>query len=204
MALVLSLLFFIPLLTQVAALAVGLVAVCRRRQEHERVTAAWVGIILALGALAAWVFIVPAAWNRARMFSLGPMVFPGPLAEDTGEADLDTSELKAQLERIHRAVAAYRRDLGHWPANVDSLVGHSLPRGFKLSRQLEYRPPREGGETDWDWVLVLSGVVVQDAEGEALTSPRKLILRLDGRIELLTEDEAKTLCAPHDTNSSPP
>lgn len=204
-ALVLSLLFFIPLLTQVAAVVVGLVAVCRRRQEHERVAAAWVGIVLAVVVLAVWVFVVQTAWVRARMFTPGGFVFPGSYGEEnSADPVLDTGQLAEQLERVQRAAWAYRRDFASWPLRVDSLIGHSLPRGFRFCRRLEYRPPPEEGEVPADWVLALSEVVSMDREGKALPGPRKLILRLDGRIELVTPEEAEVLLASQGAGPPPP
>jgi len=95
-----------------------------------------------------------------------------------------------EMEQIHRAAAAYYRDFKRWPDTVDAMSG-SLPPRFALSRQLTYRPVPQFASNSFDWVLIVSEPVQLDRSGNALDMPHRLVLLLNGKVELLPVAEVE-------------
>ena len=108
-------------------------------------------------------------------------------------ADLRTNELTHEMERVYEAAHSCRRDLGHWPSQIDELVGYTLPAGFALSPELTYRPPTEPAADDLDWLLMVSTELNEDDTGAALAAPHRLTLRLNGQVELLPAADVAAL-----------
>ncbi|MGD2109091.1 MAG: hypothetical protein PVI86_06840 [Phycisphaerae bacterium] len=192
-AFVLALLFFIPFVTQVAALAVGVYAVARKRLPNERVTLAWLSIVLSALVLPCWLVLfstVTSFVSSARMFTAPPYAQPTP-----DEDWLVTGDLARQAERVFQAASAYYRDFGKWPDDLGVLVGRTLPRGFTLSPRLTYRPVPPSEDASTTWVLVVSDDLEHDLDGNRLADPRRLVVRLNGVIDLLPSAQVGALLA---------
>ncbi|HNQ21657.1 MAG TPA: DUF4190 domain-containing protein [Phycisphaerae bacterium] len=190
-ALVLGLILCIPFVTQSAALVVGFVAILRPRRERERVTAAWVGIGLALVGLVGW----GVAWTvgvttSARMGAMG--TFPAFPPAPGSVPNPDLHALEERLERLHRAALAYHRDFQRWPPDVDSLTATYLPAGSRLEPDITYRPPPAESATPSDWILAYSARVTADASGNPLSTPHRLALRISGGIDLVPARDIET------------
>jgi hypothetical protein len=192
-SLVCGLLFFIPFVTQAFALLFGLAAVARKRVPNERVAAAWVGMILAIVTIFGWVYLIDLfrsspAWGPA----LGPT-----WAESEYDAGdwMKSSEWAETMERVYQAARSYRRDYGEWPASLDAMKGRTLARDFTLPPELTYRPVPHNRQDDLHWVFMFSAETVFDIDGEELTAPHRLVLRLSGKIESLPSAEVEALVA---------
>jgi hypothetical protein len=98
-------------------------------------------------------------------------------------------KLAKQMEQVFYAAEAYHRDFDKWPENIETLIGHFLPRGFELSAKLTFRPVPASESNELGWVLVMSEPLQFDLSGGRLHEPRCLALRLSGRIELLDDAE---------------
>ena len=197
MAFVGGLLFCVPMVTQLVGICAALFALLRRRLPNERVALAWVGLILSIAALSAWVFFTLYAMNvstTASFFAAAPR--PARIDADGWER---TGELIDEMERIHRAATAYYRDYKRWPDGVEPLAGRSLPRRFTMSPRITYRPVPPTETFSTDWALIVSEPVLYDTDGEPLKEPHRLVLRLNGKVEVLTEAEAKKLLAAQPT-----
>lgn len=194
-AFVLALLFFIPFIPQVIAIGVGLYAVVRKRLPNEKVTLAWLAIILSILVLPCWYLLISTVTSfvsttRTRIFSVPPY------AQSTADDGwLVASNLTNQMERVFHAASAYRRDFGKWPNSVDTLVGKSLPSGFKLSPRLTYRPVPPSQDRSTIWILLVSDDVQYDLAGDQLPEPHRLVLRLNGRVETLPKTQVENLLA---------
>jgi hypothetical protein len=195
-AFVFGLLFFVPFVTQVVGLSVGSYALLRRREPGERVALAWVGTVLALVALPCW-FLIFSALGAAVMSRVtpggGPAVSPAALDDDLAAAL--TGQLANEMERVYHAAAAYYRDFRKWPDDVSVLIGRSLPAGFTLSGQLEYRPVPRSQRRSYTWILIVSDERRYGLDGQRLAIPHRLTLRLSGKRELLPVPQVDSLLA---------
>lgn len=186
-----GLLFCIPFVPQVLGICAALFALMRPRLRNERVGLAWAGLVLSAVALPLWAFVAVSAVNRA---TTARALFPIPArVRSGGEAMGKTAALTGEMERIHRAATAYFRDYKRWPDDVEVLVGRSLPRTFTMSDELTYRPVPEKQAFSTEWVLIVSEVVLYDADGEQLEGPHRLVLRLNGKIDILPEADVEEL-----------
>jgi hypothetical protein len=79
-----------------------------------------------------------------------------------------------------------------------------LPRGFTMSSKLTYRSVPEEQASSATWVLMVSEPLEYNRAGRRLDQPHRLILRLDGRVELLPADHAETLLASEEAKDSAP
>lgn len=197
-ALVLGLLFFVPFVTQIAALIFGLVAVFRPRRENERVAAAWIGMILSCVALVAWMGLVPLGLGSVRSVAVFRQFGPPAPAAYEDESDR-TEQLALEMGQTHAAARTYRRDFGTWPASMAELRTHSLRAGYVLPKELTYRPVPEPNPKMLDWLLLVSTDLRFDQEGKRLGRPHRLVLRLSGVIQLL---ESELVQAELDTDST--
>jgi len=193
--LVCGLVFFVPFVTQAVGLVAGGIAVFRRRLTNERVAAAWVGIILCVGGLIGWTAGI--TWflsnQRSGVFAgAGAFTVPATMSDQANEW-MEPSDWETELERVYDAASAYRKDFGRWPASIDDLRGHSLPRGFELSQQLTYHPVPEDEMHNFKRLLIVSEVTRFDQEATELPVPHRMILRLGGTIESLPAAEVDRL-----------
>lgn len=194
-AFVLALLFFLPFIPQLIAIGVGLYAVARKRLPNERVTLAWLAIVLSALVFPCWLLLISTVTSlvstaRTRIFTAPPYA-QAPLDESW----MVTSDLSEQMERVFNAASSYRRDFGKWPSSVDILVGKNLPRGFRLSPRLTYRPVPPSETRSFTWVLLVSDEVHYDLSGEQFETAHRLVLRLNGRVEVLPNAQVQTLLA---------
>ncbi len=192
-AFVLALLFFIPFVSQVVAIGVGLYAVARKRIPNERVTLAWLAIVLSALVFPCWLLLISTVTSfvstaRTRIFTAPPYA-QAPLDERW----MVTSDLSDEMESVFNAASAYRRDFGKWPSSVDILVGKNLPSGFRLSRRLTYRPVPPSETRSFTWVLLVSDELQYYAFGERFETLHRLVLRLNGRVEALPSAQVETL-----------
>jgi hypothetical protein len=175
--------FFIPVVTQIAALVVGIVAVARQRKPKERVTLAWVGIAIAVVALGGWFVIISGLVIPAvRMTVVG---VPPAYVLDSEEDWSATGTLADAMKRIHQAASAYRRDYGSWPDEVELLIGKSLPLSFSVPKELTYRAVPAQEQRSYSRILLVSEPVRYDLGGQLLDEPHQLVCRLGGKVELL-------------------
>ena len=192
-AFVLALFFFIPFVPQVMAIGVGVYAVARKRLPNETVTLAWLAIALSALVFPCWLLLISTLTSfvsTTRVFTAPPYA-QAPLDEGW----MVTSDLSDQMERVFDAASAYRRDFGEWPDSADVLVGKNLPRGFRLSPRLTYRPVPPSETGSFTWPLLVSDEVQYDAFGERFETPHRLVLRLNGRVEALPNAQVETLLA---------
>jgi hypothetical protein len=204
-SLVFGLLFFVPVLTQVLAIAFGLGALLRRRLEgRRRAGLAWVGLLLGLFLLFGWIYVfVRAAWAGSvtpagvGYASLG---YSRYAAVDADEAALD--ELQAMtsvLGALYPAIEAYRRDFGAWPASLEVLTPVYLSAATAeaarkkalsgdescITLQADVDPARDPP----DRVIAYSAPVHVDDAGERLAKPHRWVLRLNGTTSFVPSDE---------------
>jgi hypothetical protein len=203
-AFIAGLLFFLPFVTQVIGICAALFALLRPRLAHERVALAWIGLVLCAIALPVWVLFAVAAVNLAAT-GTSFSVTTGTATTTSGWPPPDvpgwghTTALIDEMKSIHRAATAYHRDYRKWPDGVESLVGRTLPRGFKMSPDLKYRPVPASETFSTKWVLIVSGPVHYEPDGEPLGEPHRLVLRLNGKVELLSDAETEELLAAQPT-----
>ncbi|UCF34743.1 MAG: hypothetical protein JSV78_05450 [Phycisphaerales bacterium] len=190
-SLVCGLLFFIPFVTQAIALLFGVVAVARRRLPNERVAAAWVGMILAIATVVGWVCLIDLFRSSPTW---GPAFGPTWAESEYDAGDwMKPAQWEETMERVYQAARSYHRDYGEWPASVDAMKGRTLARDFTLSPELTYRPVPDGRQDDPQCILMFSAETFFDVEGEELTAPHRLVLRLSGKVELLPSAEVEAL-----------
>ncbi len=205
-SLILGMVFFVPVLTQVLAIALGAAALLRRPSAHplrERSTAAWVGLILGVFFLLVWVYL------GLRLITLSQTVITMPMTPyiampytGTTGGDLDlqvqSQALHGALDQVSAAVRRYRNDYRRWPRRTEDLaslylpdsVGELLaPKGPKSAPQLWMAPGVDPDADPPDRIVAYSVQVHYDLEGERLSAPHRWVLRLDGRIELAPADE---------------
>lgn len=191
--LVCGLLFFVPFVAQAVGLAVGAIAVFRRRAENERIAAAWVGITLCLLALVGW---TAGLASLTRIRKAGIFTMPTPVYDSSDQPEWHKPmDWATELERLHQAASAYRRDFDRWPSSVADLRGHSLPQSYQLPDDLTYHPVPEGEADRFDRLLVVSEGTYYDREAVRLVNPHRMVLRLSGRIEMLPLDQVDALLA---------
>jgi len=192
-AFVLSLLFFIPFVPQVLAIGFGLFAVSRKRLPNERVTLAWLAIVLSGLIFPCWIVLITSV--TSFLSTLGTFTAP-PYAQSVLDGNWTAaSKLTEEMERVHAAASAHRRDFAAWPRNLDTLIGSNLPHGFKLSHRLTFRPVPPSQVKSTTWVLLVSDELNHDIEGNQLGQPHRLVLRLNGRVEVLPASQVETLLA---------
>jgi hypothetical protein len=192
-SLVCGLLFFIPFVTQALALLFGLAAVARKRLPNERVAAAWVGMILAIVTIFGWVYLIDLFRSSPAW---GPAFGPTWAESEYDAGDwMRSSEWAETMERVYQAARSYRRDYGEWPASLDAMKGRTLARDFTLPPELTYRPMPDGSQEDPHWILMFSRETGFDIDGEELSTPHRLVLRLSGKIEPLPSAEVEALVA---------
>ena len=170
-----------------------------RARRSRLVGALVIGIMIALLASTIFgVYLARNAQRRARATALSGAATPVDAAQS------ETDRLAEQMERIHIAARAYVRDYGQWPDGVASMIGRSLPRGFTMSSKLTYRSVPEGQASAATWVLIVSEPLEYNRAGQRLDQPHRLIVRLDGRVELLPVDRARTLLASEEARKPAP
>jgi hypothetical protein len=189
-AFVFGLLFFVPLATQVIALASGAIAVLRPRKPNERVLIAWIGIIISGLALLGWFVFGRTLLGSARTAAFwgAPVYTPGD-----DDARYRVGELAEWVDRIYAAAAADHRDFDRWPLRIEDLAGRLLPRDFTMPEGLTYRRPPTSQQRSTAWVLIVSGDVHYDLNGQDLDQPHRLMGRLGGKVELRPSEEVQAL-----------
>jgi len=199
-AFIFSLLFFVPFITQLVALVIGLFAIFRPRQDNERVTLAWVGLVISMLAAFAWglMFSLLIPSMQTRITWTVPPYATMPEDEDWQQ----TADLADTMERIYRAASAHHRDFGNWPDDVETLVGQSLPRGFKMPKILTYRRVPADQVGAFDWILIISEPLRYNRDGELLGLPHRLILRTNGKVEFLPSDKVEAMTGESDDTGS--
>lgn len=192
-ALVCGLLFFIPGITQLLAIGLGLFAIAKRR-DNQRVAAAWVGLLMGLVTLAGWVLM----FSFATSLTPGVMrwAVPPPTTPTDDTAGERVAKLAGELERLGVKITAYRRDYRKWPPAMEALVGRYLPDAYVLPKEILFRPPVNPENTPGDWVVAYSVELLYDQDGERLSSPHRLVLRLSGRVDLVKREELPELTLP--------
>jgi len=192
-AFVLSLLFFIPFVPQMLAIGFGLFAVSRKRLPNERVALAWLAIVLSCLIFPCWILLITTVTSFVS--TLGTFTAP-PYTQSVLDGNWTaTSRLTEEMERVHAAASAHRRDFAKWPRSVDTLIGKNLPHGFRLSHKLTFRPVPPSQAKSTTWILLVSDKVRHDIVGNQLGEPHRLVLRLNGRVELLPASQVETLLA---------
>ncbi len=120
-SLICSLIFCVPVLAQVVAIAAGVAALVQMRHEGRRKGLAVAGIMLGLLFLGGWVFLIgKAGWPGTTSIATRTYITSTGRQTEVYE-DVDAEQLRASLERLSAAVHAYRRDMGRWPARMDAL-----------------------------------------------------------------------------------
>ncbi|MCP4248620.1 MAG: hypothetical protein GY778_16360 [bacterium] len=201
-SLVLSLVFFIPFVTQVLALGFGLYALMRKAPDGRRPRAAWAGVILAVTVGMGWVLLMGSFAFRSGAgggYVAVPYAGPGygrggvsvAAQADIGRRD----QAHSALERIGHAVAAYRRDMGRWPEQISELSPTYLSthvldeidpdRTPSANRLLTLLGDVDPHNDPPERIVCYSVRLVYDDLGEALRRPHRLVLRLNGDIEAL-------------------
>jgi len=205
-SLILGMVFFIPVLTQVLAIALGAASLLRRLAAHPRraqSTAAWVGVVLGVFFLLVWAYL------GMRLIALRRTVVPMPMppyiaTPYTSAAGVDI-DLQAESQAMHRAldrvsvaIRRYRNDYRHWPHRTEDLASLYLPdsvavllvpRGAQAVPQLWMVSGLDPDADPPDRIVAYSVQVQYDLEGKTLSAPHRWVLRLDGRIELVPADE---------------
>ena len=191
-----GLLFFIPFLTQVVGIVMALFAILRPRRPGERVGLAWVGLLMSVAAVLIWTAVAGHVIQSAGRATVtiggtGVVGIAGNQASD--EASVETFDLREAMRSVHLAANAFHRDFDRWPSSPDELAGKSLPSGFRMSPSLIYRPVPSDASLNEDWILIFSLPLDFDAEGDPLTTPHRLVIRLSGKVEFLPADQVESL-----------
>ncbi len=205
-SLILGMVFFIPVLTQVLAIALGAASLLRRLAAHPRraqSTAAWVGVVLGVFFLLVWAYLGMRLIALRRTVVTMPMP-PYIATPYTSAAGVDI-DLQAESQAMHRAldrvsvaIRRYRNDYRHWPHRTEDLASLYLPdsvavllvpRGAQAVPQLWMVSGLDPDADPPDRIVAYSVQVQYDLEGKTLSAPHRWVLRLDGRIELVPADE---------------
>ncbi|MHC5112025.1 MAG: hypothetical protein ACYTHJ_19350 [Planctomycetota bacterium] len=182
-ALILGLLVFIPVAPQVVAIAIGLFAVVRRRLPGERVSLAWIGLLIASLALAGWLylFFVVRAARVTTAVTATPTWAPVATTPTEYEAMERVGVWVDAMHRVQVAAGRYHRDYKRWPQSLDDLRGKSLPPKFELPEGLTFLRVA-ADETDLSCPLVESDPSNWNEDGEQVSPPVRLIIPLQGDI----------------------
>ncbi len=195
-----SLLFFVPFVTQAVAIIAGLIAILSSRRKEKRVGLAWVGLILGICIAFFWMAVISTVSSQVRM--------AGWAVPAQNEPDLDAAErdsaLFQEMEVIQKAVVAYHSDFRKWPDNIGQLRGPYLAPSYKTPDKLTWNAIPKNTKTTQDWPLLISGEVRHDKEGAELHLPKRIVLRLSGRFDLLTPDETSELLKKYSADSPQP
>lgn len=205
-SLILGMVFFVPVVTQVLAIALGAAALLRRptaQSGRGRSTAAWAGLILGVFFLLIWVYLGLRLITLSRTVVTMPMTSymatPYTGAAD-GEVDLqvESQAMYTALDQVSAAIRRYRNDYRHWPHRTEDLASMYLPasvgvllipQGPKSAPRLWMVPGVDPDADSPDRIVAYSVRVRYGREAGPLSVPHRWVLRLDGRIELVPADE---------------
>ncbi len=185
-SLVCSLVVCIPFVTQALALGFGIFALVRKRKENERVTAAWIGIVLGTLALIGWggVFLlIP----QGPAWATGVWTTP-PNPSGNNFEWLTVEKWGEQMKQIAQAIKMHRRDYGDWPDSLDEMRGNYLRRSFELQDGLTFRPVPKDNEHGGKWILVYSEPTRFDTSATELSKDHHVVLRLSGLVETISAE----------------
>ncbi len=196
-SLVCGLLFFIPLVTQLAAVVLGIVALARRA-PHRRPALAAIGLLLGLLVGGGWSWIVASSITGGAGAAMWA-TYGG--AYSSGGQDGESEDLAILLERLGRAAAAYQRDMRRWPASPRVLA----PTYLSPSVAQQVDPESASGdrrlvtwvtdvnptEDDPERIVAYSVPVEYDEFGQKLPAPACWVLRLNEEVLRLPPEEVK-------------
>jgi len=195
-ALVCSLIFFIPLVTQVLGLAFGVYALTRRSAKDRARGAAWAGIVLSLLIGAGWTLLLV---NFSTTLTGGFRGTPyggywrGPTGHrETNECIARRTKIQSALEALDPALAAYRRDMGRWPQRLDDLTPTYLRESIldsidrdrtpTAARLVTFLADLDPAHDSLDKVVAYSVRLDCDDFGEKLNQPQRIVLLLGGQV----------------------
>ncbi|MHC4064060.1 MAG: DUF4190 domain-containing protein [Planctomycetota bacterium] len=199
-ALVCSLIFFIPLVTQALAVGFGVFALVRKSPDGRRPAAAWAGVILGLLVGLGWTVLLI---NVSKMVTGGGMaITPYATTQYGGYGSWGTDsqmrrrqKVVSALERIGQATTAYRRDMGRWPERMDLLVPTYLAmkvlddvdpdRAATDKRLVTWLADVDPNRDAPDSIVAYSVRIKHNDFGERLQQPERCVLRLNGQVEAL-------------------
>lgn len=185
LAMVCGLLFFIPFVPQIIAIIAGMVALARKPDVNERRGAAWFGLISGIVFLFAWMVL--------SVFGISAIAMnPARWAATSQPSDnMDEAErvgfLFDELERLHAKIEAFHRDFHRWPDGARQLAGRYMDASYRLPKELSFRAATK--DATLDWVVLFSQQVRYNRDGESLTRPQCIVLRLSGKTEMLLPTE---------------
>ncbi|UCG17468.1 MAG: DUF4190 domain-containing protein [Phycisphaerales bacterium] len=230
-ALILGMLFFVPVVTQVLAITLGIIALLRRpgdRPGRGGSRTAWAGLLLGCVFLAGWswlLILVVSTVTRGFAARPGGVVGVGygrayrPVDAASEAAMEESIAARACLEALFSAARAYHLDYRAWPENVDVLTP------IYLSEEMGDTARRQSGAAQELMITMVAGVdpardppdriiaysaqVRHDLVGEGLARPHRWVLRLNGRVTLVPADDVNNSpggpnAASSESSGSPP
>jgi len=193
------LVFCVPVLAQVVAIAAGVVALVQMKHEGRRKGLAVAGIVLGLAFLGGWVFLIGAAgWPGMTSFGTGTYLTSASRQTLLYE-EVDSEQLRTSLERLSAAVSAYRRSMGRWPKRMDdlSLTYLSLTvlelidpdRSPTVNRLVTFEADVNPLHDRPDRVVAWSVEWEVDEFGDQLVEPLRWVMLLNGEVKMMPSSE---------------
>lgn len=186
-ALLCGLLPFVPFASQLAAILLGVVGVLRARRLGSGFFAALIGLVLGGALLFGWTALTLAALTPRSTQALRAASGVAGGSVSTYEEGAAAGELENALLQFAVAYAGYHRDFRVWPTSASMLAPHYVSQQvvglFGDAGPLHYLPPPEGTRLDAGVVVAFSRRLSADSSFQALTTPKRYILRADGSVD---------------------